>query len=103
MGSVQELRYVEVQPRDVEGPRTARGAWPSGWTRAGRWRARCSTGGTRTGACRSWPARYRVRDTERGWRLVESVVVEQVLLHAGQRLPGEDGDADDELEVPEEL
>ena len=47
-------------------------------------------------------ARYSVRDTENGWRIVESVVEEQVLLHAGQRLPGEDGEGG-ELEIPEEL
>ena len=44
-----------------------------------------------------------MRQTEAGWRIVESQVEEQVLLHAGQRLPGDDGPDDELGEIPDEL
>ena len=106
VGSVQELRWVDVEPQDIE-----REESPSGVAFGvnARWQVE--------GAVFHWghahwrvqelAARYRVRQTEAGWRIVESQVEEQVLLHAGQRLPGadgpRDGPGDDWGEIPDEL
>lgn len=101
VGSVQELRWIDVTPRDIENAAEATGALVFGVD--ARWQVE--------GAVFHWghahwrvqelAGRYRVRHTEQGWRIAESTVEEQILIHAGQRLPGEDGPSD--AEIPEEL
>jgi hypothetical protein len=55
-------------------------------------------------------ARYVVRQStedgpgQRGWRVADSEITEQVLVNATQDRPGEDGPSDaEDFEIPEEL